>query len=38
MSLNNFSDLFIDLDSCSTNNKIEILKNYFLSNSPLENS
>jgi len=33
MSLKNFSELFVDLDSSnSTNNKIEVLKNYFLSN------
>ena len=39
MSLKNFSDLFIDLDSSnSTNNKIEVLKNYFLSNDPIDNS
>ena len=39
MSLNNFSKLFLDLDSInSTNKKIEILINYFLANEPLENS
>ncbi len=39
MSLKNFSELFIDLDSSnSTNNKIEVLKNYFLSNDPIDNS
>ncbi len=39
MSLKNFSELFVDLDSSnSTNNKIEVLKNYFLSNDPIENS
>ena len=39
MSLNNFSRLFEDLDSSnSTNNKIEVLKSYFLSNEPLDNS
>ncbi|MBO6960466.1 MAG: ATP-dependent DNA ligase [Prochlorococcus marinus CUG1438] len=39
MSLKNFSELFVDLDSCnSTNNKIEVLKNYFLSNDPIDNS
>ena len=39
MSLNKFSELFIELDSInSTNKKIETLTNYFLSNEPLENS
>ena len=39
MSLRNFSELFVDLDSNnSTNNKIEILKHYFSINDPLENS
>ena len=39
MSLKNFSELFVDLDSNnSTNNKIEVLKNYFLSNDPIDNS
>jgi len=39
MSLNNFSELFLNLDSSnSTNNKIEVLKNYFLSNDPIDNS
>ena len=39
MSLNNFSKLFLDLDSInSTNKKIELLINYFLANDPLENS
>ena len=39
MSLKNFSKLFTDLDSInSTNNKIEVLKNYFLSNDPIDNS
>ena len=39
MSLKNFSELFLDLDSSnSTNNKIEVLKNYFLSNDPIDNS
>ena len=39
MSLNNFSELFADLDSSnSTNNKIEVLKNYFFSNDPIDNS
>ena len=39
MSLKNFSELFVDLDSSnSTNNKIEVLKNYFLSNEPIDNS
>ena len=39
MSLNKFSELFVDLDSSnSTNNKIEVLKNYFLSNEPINNS
>jgi len=39
MSLQKFSELFGDLDSInSTNNKIEVLKNYFLSNNPIDNS
>jgi len=39
MSLKNFSELFGDLDSNnSTNNKIEVLKRYFLSNKPIDNS
>ncbi len=39
MSLKKFSVLFEDLDSSnSTNNKIEILKTYFLSNKPIDNS
>ena len=39
MSLNKFSKLFIDLDSNnSTNKKIDLLINYFLSNSALNNS
>ena len=39
MSLKNFSELFVDLDSSnSTNNKIEVLKNYFLSNEAIDNS
>ena len=39
MSLNKFSELFLDLDSNnSTNKKIEILKNYFSTNDDLENS
>ncbi len=39
MSLKNFSELFVDLDSSnSTNNKIEVLKNYFLSNKAIDNS
>ncbi len=39
MSLKKFSELFADLDSInSTNNKIEVLKNYFLSNDPIDNS
>ncbi len=39
MSLKNFSELFVDLDSSnSTKNKIEVLKNYFLSNDPIDNS
>jgi DNA ligase-1 len=39
MSLKNFSELFINLDSCnSTNKKIGILQNYFSSNEALENS
>jgi len=39
MSLKKFSELFVDLDSSnSTNNKIEVLKNYFLSNDPIDNS
>ena len=39
MSLTNFSKLFSELDSKnSTNEKIDILTNYFSSNSPLENA
>ena len=39
MTLKNFSDLFLDLDSSnSSNNKVEILRNYFLNNNALENS
>ena len=39
MSLKKFSELFGDLDSInSTNNKIEVLKSYFLSNEPINNS
>ncbi len=39
MSLKKFSELFADLDSSnSTNNKIEILNRYFLSNEPIDNS
>ena len=39
MSLNNFAELFVDLDSInSTNKKIELLQNYFSSNEYLENS
>ena len=39
MSLKKFSELFFDLDSInSTNNKIEVLKSYFLSNAPIDNS
>ena len=39
MSLKKFSELFRDLDSInSTNNKIEVLKSYFLSNEPINNS
>jgi len=39
MSLKKFSELFVDLDSSnSTKNKIEVLKNYFLSNDPIDNS
>ncbi len=39
MSLNKFSELFVDLDSTnSTNNKIELLKKYFSSNEPIDNS
>ena len=39
MSLKAFSELFLDLDSNNgTNVKIDILKNYFLSNNPLENA
>ena len=39
MSLNKFSELFLNLDSNnSTNKKIDILKNYFLKNNDLENS
>ena len=39
MSLNKFSELFLELDSSnSTKNKIEVLKNYFLSNQPIDNA
>ena len=39
MSLKKFSELFTNLDSInSTNNKIEVLKRYFLSNEPIDNS
>ncbi len=39
MSLKKFSELFGDLDSInSTNNKIEVLKRYFLSNEQIDNS
>jgi len=39
MSLKKFSELFDDLDSInSTNNKFEVLKRYFLSNEPIDNS
>jgi len=39
MSLNKFSELFLNLDSnSSTNKKLEILKNYFSTNDDLENS
>ena len=39
MSLKKFSELFASLDSSnSTNNKIEVLENYFLSNEPIDNS
>ena len=39
MSLRKFSELFGDLDSInSTNNKIEVLKSYFLSNEPINNA
>ncbi len=39
MSLTNFSKLFADLDSNnSTNEKIQILSNYFSSNTPVENA
>ena len=39
MSLKKFSELFADLDSInSTKNKIEVLKSYFLSNEPIDNS
>ena len=39
MSLNKFSELFLNLDSSnSTNKKLEILKNYFSTNDELENS
>ena len=39
MSLKKLSEWFRDLDSLnSTNNKIEVLKRYFLSNKPLDNS
>ena len=37
MSLKKFAELFSDLDSInSTNNKIEVLKDYFLSNDPID--
>ena len=39
MSLNQFSELFLNLDSSnSINKKLEILKNYFSTNNDLENS
>ena len=39
MSLKKFSELFGDLDSInSTKIKIEVLKRYFLSNKPIDNS
>ena len=39
MSLNKFTELFLNLDSnSSTNKKLEILKNYFSKNNDLENS
>ena len=39
MSLNQFSELFINLDSSnSINEKLEILKNYFSKKNDLENS
>ena len=39
MSLKKFAELFADLDSInSTNIKIEVLKSYFLSNEPIDNS
>ena len=39
MSLKKFSELFADLDSSnSTINKIEVLKSYFISNKPIDNS
>ena len=39
MSLKNFSKLFADLDSSnSTNNKVEVLKSYFLSNEKIDNA
>ncbi len=39
MSLEKFSELFLNLDSNnSINKKVDILKNYFISNDPLENS
>ncbi len=39
MSLKKFSELFSDLDSInSTNKKIEVLKRFFLSNEPIDNS
>jgi len=39
MSLKKFSELFTDLDSSnSTINKIEVLKSYFISNKPIDNS
>ena len=39
MSLNKFSELFLNLDSSnSINKKLDILKNYFSTNEDLENS
>ena len=39
MSLKKFSELFGDLDSNnSTNNKIEVLRSFFKSNDPIDNS
>ena len=39
MSLKKFSELFTALDSInSTNDKIDVLKSYFLSNEPIDNS